>query len=407
MSKINVYSEIGKLKKVLLHRPGDEIDGVIPQTMPRHLFDDIPWKKGAQYEHDCFADILRAEGAEVVYIEDLFRDSFGSEESRKAFLEKYLNTHGIYNVHLRGQLSEYLLSLNPRHMADKIMAGVRKSDIGERRTEDFCRFFPEEEYERYYTEPLANLYYTRDPGSSIGRGMSFHHMEKLGRELEAVVWQHIFENHPEFADGDTPMWLDTASPFAIEGGDIAVLSKDVIGIGSSLRTQPEAIEQLARNVLPRDSFKKVLAFTIPHDRKFMHLDTVLTMIDYDKFTIHPGIEATLNVFEISLGGNGELVYKDRSAPVEKALSQALGLDSVQVLRCAGGSYIDAEREQWNDGTNTLAIAPGTVVTYSRIEVTNELLEKNGIRVLQMPCGELSRGRGGPRCMSMPLIREDI
>ena len=151
----------------------------------------------------------------------------------------------------------------------------------------------------------------------------------------------------------------------------------------------------------------MLAFTIPHDRKFMHLDTVLTMIDYDKFTIHPGIEATLNVFEISLGRDGELVYKDRSAPVEKVLAGTLGLDSVQVFRCAGGSYIDAEREQWNDGTNTLAIAPGTVVTYSRNEVTNELLEKHGIRVLQMPCGELSRGRGGPRCMSMPLGREDI
>ena len=132
MSKINVYSEIGRLKKVMLHRPGDEIDGVIPQTMPRHLFDDIPWKKGAQYEHDCFADILRSEGTEVVYIEDLFRESFDREGSRGAFLERFLDVHGIHNGHLRGQLAEYLLSLDARAMADKIMAGVRKSDIGER-----------------------------------------------------------------------------------------------------------------------------------------------------------------------------------------------------------------------------------------------------------------------------------
>lgn len=407
MSKINVYSEIGKLKKVLLHRPGDEIDGVIPQTMPRHLFDDIPWKKGAQYEHDCFADILRREGAEVIYIEDLFRDSFNEERSRERFIGKFLDRHGIHNGHLRGQLTEYLLDLEPAAMADKIMAGVRKSDIGARKRADFSGFFQEEEHELYYTEPLANLYYTRDPGSSIGRGMSFHNMEKLGRDLETVVWQHIFENNPDFADEDTPKWLDNSSPFGIEGGDIAILSKEVIGIGCSLRTQPEAIEQLARNVLPGDTFKKVLAFTIPKDRKFMHLDTVLTMIDHDKFTIHPGIEKTLNIFEISLGKGGELIYKDRSDAVEKALAKALNLDSVQVLRCAGGSFIDSEREQWNDGTNTLAIAPGTVVTYSRNEVTNELLEKNGIRVLQMPCGELSRGRGGPRCMSMPLVREDI
>lgn len=407
MSKIHVYSEIGKLKKVLLHRPGHEIDGVIPQTMPRHLFDDIPWKKGAQYEHDCFADILKSEGTEVVYIEDLFRASFTKEGSRETFVEKFLNKHGIYSAHLRGQIFEYLMSLEAEAMADRIMAGIRKSDIGEKKTEDFSRFFPDEEYELYYTEPLANLYYARDPGSSIGRGMSFHNMEKLGRDLETVVWQHIFENNPDFADEDTPMWLSNESPFGIEGGDIAILSKEVIGIGCSLRTQPEAIEQLARKVLPNDSFKKVLAFTIPKDRKFMHLDTVLTMIDYDKFTVHPGIESTLNVFEISLGKNGELVYKDRSDTIEKVLSQALGLDSIKVLRCAGGSFIDSEREQWNDGTNTLAIAPGTVVTYSRNEITNELLRQNGIKVLEMPCGELSRGRGGPRCMSMPLVREDI
>ncbi|MCI9595854.1 MAG: arginine deiminase [Firmicutes bacterium] len=406
MSNIHVYSEIGKLKKVLLHRPDNEIDGVIPQTMPRHLFDDIPWKKGAQREHDCFADILRKEGAEVVYIEDLFRKSFSQKGSREGFIKKFLDKHGIFNPHLREQLEAYLLCLSPEEMADKIMSGIKKSDLGPKKQEDFSRFFPEEEYEHYYTEPLANLYYTRDPGASIGRGMSFHCMEKLGRNLETVVWQHIFEHHPDFAK-DAPMWLSNESHFGIEGGDIAVFSKDVIGIGCGLRTRPEAIEQLAGNILPQDTFKKILVFTIPKDRKFMHLDTVLTMIDHDKFTIHPGIEATLNVFEISLGGSGELVYKDQTDKVEKVLTKALNLDSVQVLRCADGSFIDSEREQWNDGTNTLAIAPGTVVTYSRNEVTNELLRRSGIKVLEMPCGELSRGRGGPRCMSMPLVREDI
>ena len=407
MGKINVYSEIGKLKKVLLHRPGDEIDGVIPQTLPRHLFDDIPWKKGAQYEHDFFADILRKEGAEVVYIEDLFRQSFVKEGSREAFIEKFMTTQGIYNPHLRGQISEYLLSLKPEEMADKLLAGVKMSDVGEKKAEDFSRFYPYDEFEKYYIDPLANLYYTRDPGSCIGRGMSFHNMEKLGRQMETEVWQHIFENHPDFVDEDTPMWRSNTNPFKIEGGDIAVLSKDVIGIGCSLRTSAEAIEDMARRILPNDTFKKVVAFTIPKDRKFMHLDTILTMIDHDKFTIHPGIEKTLDIFEITLGGNGELVYKDKTAVAEKALADVLGLDSATVFRCAGGSYLDAEREQWNDGTNTLAIAPGTVVTYSRNEVTNELLDKAGIRVLEMPCGELSRGRGGPRCMSMPLVREDV
>lgn len=170
MNKINVYSEIGKLKKVMIHRPGDEIDGVIPQTMPRHLFDDIPWKRGAQYEHDFFANLLRGEGTEVVYIEDLFRQSFVKDGSSEEFIERFLDKHKIFNQHLRAQLSEYLLSLDKGVMADKIIAGVRMSDIGEKEKEDFSRFFPYDEYERYYTEPLANLYYTRDPGSCIGHG---------------------------------------------------------------------------------------------------------------------------------------------------------------------------------------------------------------------------------------------
>lgn len=409
MSKINVYSEIGKLKKVMLHRPGDEIDGVIPQTLPRHLFDDIPWKKGAQYEHDYFADLLKKEGVEVVYIEDYFRNSFEKEGSKEDFLVKFLNMHGIYNPHLRGQIQEYLFSLDNKDMADKIMAGIKKSDVGAKKTEDFSRFFPDEEFEKYYTDPLANLYYTRDPGSSIGKGMSFHNMQMLGRRLEAIVWEHIFDWNEDFADEDTPKWLSNneLQPFPIEGGDIAIFSKDVVGIGCSLRTCPGAIETVAKEILSKDTFKKVLAFTIPKDRKFMHLDTILTMIDYDKFTIHPGIEKTLNIYEISLGKDGGLNYADRTDTAEKVLAKALGMDSVKVLRCAGGSFIDSEREQWNDGTNTLAIAPGTVVTYTRNEVTNELLDKEGIRVLDMPSGELSRGRGGPRCMSMPLIREDI
>lgn len=409
MSKINVYSEIGKLKKVMLHRPGDEIDGVIPQTMPIHLFDDIPWKKGAQYEHDYFADLLRKEGVEVVYIDDYFRNSFTKDGSKEKFIDKLLNVQGIFNEHVRGQIKEYLLAMETAAMADKIIAGVKKSDISPKKAGDFSKFFQDEEYDLYYTYPMANLYYERDPGSSIGRGMSFHNMQMLGRRLETVVWEHVFDNNPDFADEDTPKWLSNNEfqPFPIEGGDIAVFSKDVVGIGCSIRTEPGAIEAIAKQVLTKDSFKKVLAFTIPKDRKFMHLDTILTMIDYDKFTIHPGIEKTLNIFEISLGKNGELVYADRTDTAENALSKALGLDSVQVLRCAGGSYMDSEREQWNDGTNTLAIAPGTVVTYARNEVTNELLDKAGIKVLEMPCGELSRGRGGPRCMSMPLVREDI
>ena len=200
---------------------------------------------------------------------------------------------------------------------------------------------------------------------------------------------------------------DLDQDHSIEGGDVLVLSKDMVAIGLSQRTTIAGIERFARNLLAKSSFKKVLVFDIPKTRAFMHLDTVFTMVDYDKFTIHPEIEGPLGVYEITMGKGGELKFNAMKDELQNILALELGIPAVELIRCGGGDLLAAQREQWNDGSNTLCIAPGTVVTYERNYVSNELLDKKGVKVLSIPSAELSRGRGGPRCMSCPVNRVDL
>ena len=211
----------------------------------------------------------------------------------------------------------------------------------------------------------------------------------------------------DFALEDTPLWYDVYGNFSIEGGDVLVLSKDIAAIGFSQRTTLAGIEEFADRLLKNSTFKKVLVFDIPKCRAFMHLDTVFTMVDYDKFTIHPEIEGPLGVYEITLGEGGHLKFNAMKDELHKILALELKLPAVDLIRCGGDDMIAAQREQWNDGSNTLCIAPGTVVTYERNYVTNDLLDKKGIKVLSIPSAELSRGRGGPRCMSCPVNRDDL
>ena len=253
--------------------------------------------------------------------------------------------------------------------------------------------------------PIPNLYFTRDPFACIGRGVSLNRMYSATRNRETVYGSYILKYHPDFA-GQVPLYYTPQEHFSIEGGDILNLSESVLAVGMSQRTQPEAIERLAARIFAdeRSTITTVLAFEIPRTRAFMHLDTVFTQVDTDKFTVHPGILGTLSVYELT--GRGETAIRTRrlEAPLEDILKQYLHLERVQLIRCGGTSPIAAEREQWSDGSNTLCIRPGVVLVYDRNYVTNQILNDCGIETLEMPSSELSRGRGGPRCMSMPLER---
>jgi arginine deiminase len=256
-------------------------------------------------------------------------------------------------------------------------------------------------------DPMPNLYFTRDPFATIGNGVSLNHMATVTRNRETIFAYYIFKHHPMFKDNEVPMWYDRDLKYSIEGGDELILSEKVLAIGISQRTTPEGIDILAKRLFDSDMpFEVILAFEIPKSRAFMHLDTVFTMVDYDKFTIHPEIEGPLNVYSLQKI-DGKIVIEKEVADLDKILAKYLGLEKVTLIRCGGKRGIDASREQWNDGSNTLAIAPGEVIVYSRNHVTNRLLIEEGIKIHVIPSSELSRGRGGPRCMSMPLERERL
>lgn len=406
---IEVKSEIGTLKKVMLHRPAKELEHLVPGELERLLFDDIPYLKTAQQEHDTFADILKGCGVEVVYLEDLMAETLRAcPELKQQFVQQFIAEGGNTAQRFQEQLQELLLGISDeRKLVLKAMAGVFADEIPLHASSPLVDMV--QRRSRFVLDPIPNLYFTRDPFACIGNGVSLNRMYSKTRCRETIFGKYILENHPDFK-GKVPFYYRREYPFSVEGGDILNLSSRVLAVGISQRTTPEGIEQLAQNIFadPDCEIDTILALDIPSIRAFMHLDTVLTQIDYDKFTIHPGILGSLQVYEIQPGREpGELSVHALDDPLPRILETRLGVDQVTLIRCGGADQIASEREQWNDGSNTLCVAPGTVIVYDRNYITNGILRDYGVRVLEMPSSELSRGRGGPRCMSMPLVREAI
>ena len=405
---IHVKSEIGKLKKVMLHRPGQELEHLVPEDLERLLFDDIPYLKTAKIEHDMFAEIMRRQGVEVVYLEDMTADVLKNPEKKEQFVREFISEGGPSSAKVRDQLYEYLINISDeKELVLKTMSGIRASELNVKMSCPLVSLVKKES--QFLLDPIPNLYFTRDPFACIGNGVSLNRMYSRTRRRETLYGKYILKYHPDFA-GKVPFYYDRTMDFAIEGGDILNLSNKVIAIGISQRTTPEAIELLAQNIFACETseVETIIALDIPSVRAFMHLDTVCTQVDYDKFTIHPGIMQTLRIFEIKPEDQkGQLKVTESDAMLSDILAKYLELDKVTLIKCGGKDRIASEREQWNDGSNTLCIEPGKVVVYDRNYVTNEILRQNGIEVLEMASSELSRGRGGPRCMSMPLEREDI
>ena len=407
---IHVTSEIGKLDVVMLKRPGAEVENFTPEMMPRLLFDDIPYLPIAQKEHDNFADTLRDNGVEVLYLEKLVVEALdaGGAELKIHFLDKMLTESGYAAGMIHHALEEYLLSMTTTEMVVKIMAGVRKNEL-DFVPQDLVSAAEEQDYP-FFLDPMPNLYFTRDPAASIGDGLSINHMTFPARQRESLFMETIIDHHPRFADQGLHVWRDRNQSGRIEGGDELVLSDTVIAIGVSERTSAGAIEDIARRLFEKKSgFEKVLAIRIPHNHAMMHLDTVFTMINHDQFTVHPGIlgeGGQIDSWIVTEDRDGEL-HVDHHLDLKQVLKDVLGLDDIDLIPTGGGDPLIADREQWNDGSNTLAIAPGVVVTYNRNYVSNQVLREHGLKVLEVLSSELSRGRGGPRCMSMPLVREDL
>ena len=407
MKGICVRSEIKPLKKVLLHRPGRELLHLTPDRLPELLFDDIPFLKVAQQEHDAFAQILRSNGTEVVYLEDLMAEVLKLHpEQTKPFLYQWLSEGNIKTRRWQDKLYEYLIgNFEGKALVEKTMEGITLKEMGGASAYSLQDLIaPADDL---IVDPMPNLYFTRDPGACVGNGINIHRMHTPARKRESLLLKYMYLYNRDFATEENKQWYDLSDSYSIEGGDVLVLSKDIVAVGLSQRTTVSGAETFARNLLQNSGFKKVLAFDIPETRAFMHLDTVFTMVDYDKFTIHPEIEGPLSVYEMMLDEHGELKFAALKDELKDILALELKLPAVDLIRCGGGDLLAAQREQWNDGSNTLCIAPGRVITYDRNYVTNELLVKKGIDVITIPSAELSRGRGGPRCMSCPVNRDDL
>ena len=406
---IQVRSEIGPLKKVMLHRPGSELEHLVPGELERLLFDDIPYLKIAQEEHDRFAQILRDNGAQVVYLENLTAEVFRLVPgTRDQFIRQLIREAGSQARGYEKLLYDFLSAIpDDLELVKKTMSGVTVQELQTDIRKPLVRLIRPQG--RFLLDPIPNLYFTRDPFATIGSGVSLHHMFSATRRRETIYGEYILRYHPEYAPG-LPFYYRRDYPFAIEGGDVLNLSESVLAIGLSQRTTPEAVEMLAESIFadPNCRIRTILALDIPNIRAFMHLDTVCTMVDTDKFVVHPGILKTLRIYEIRPADRaGEIVVREIEKPLHEVFAEYLEKDRVTLIRCGGNDRIVSEREQWNDGSNTLCVAPGKVIVYDRNAITNEILRDHGVTVLEMPGSELSRGRGGPRCMSMPLEREDI
>lgn len=391
-----VTSEIGPLARVLLHRPGRELARLTRENKHALLFDEVPWLEGAQAEHDRFAGLLRREGVEVLYLHDLLTDVLGLEDVRSRLVAAALH-EPILGRRLAGIVRAWLLELPPAALAQTLVAGITFAELPVTAATVVTSL---SEPTAFLVTPLPNQMFTRDSSAWIGTQAHLGRMAAAPRAREALHLEAIYTHHPRFSGHPAPL----RDPAPLEGGDILVLAPHRVLIGVGARTHPGAAERLAHALLSDHPYAEVALAQLPPGRATLHLDTVVTMLDHDAFTIYPPALRALSTYRVRRDGDG--LRAEPEPDLLHTLRRLSGRDELRVIE-TGGDTLAQDREQWDDANNVLALRPGTVAAYDRNVATNERLAAAGIRVLSFPGSELGRGRGGPHCLSCPLGRRPL
>lgn len=403
-----VDSEVGRLHEVLLHRPGLELKRLTPNNADQLLFDDVLWVQRAQVEHDRFAEVLRGHGVAVHLFGTLLRETLALAPARRHVLDRVFDDR-IFGPLAVDALRACFEAMDIDELAEHLVGGITKREVRDRIAEPDSMAFHVLDPDDFVLEPLPNHLYPRDTSAWIHGGVAINSMRKQARRRESLHYEAVYRWHPMFARARFATWSAgvEGGPATTEGGDVLVLGDGALLVGLSERTTAAGVERLARTLFAGGEVDRIVALRLPRTRAQMHLDTVLTMADPETFVQFAGL-GMLPSYTVRPGGSPDRMDVTDHPPerMHDAIADAMGMDKIRVLTPEQDVH-SAEREQWDDGCNLLAVAPGVVVTYERNVTTNSYLRRNGIEVLEVPGGELGRGRGGPRCMSCPIRRDQV